>query len=117
MEMKKNTVLLHLDIDKSVAKLSMEQRGIILTAIFAHGCGKDLPDMDEVTDMAWSFIRTQIDRENERWKHRAEKNKAAAEARWAKTKKNRGMGREYTEDQIAEILKQGSPFSEEEDAL
>ncbi len=41
----------------------MEQRGKLFTAILACAAGEGIPDLDPLTDMAFSFISAQIERD------------------------------------------------------
>jgi len=47
--------------------LNMEQRGVLFTALMAYAAESPLPDMDGMTKMAFSFIRSQMDRDTEKY--------------------------------------------------
>ena len=51
----------HLDM------LTMEQRGVLLTAIMNYAAGAELPDFDGMTRMAFSFIRSKMDEDAEKY--------------------------------------------------
>lgn len=55
--------------------LSDQQRGHLLTAIYAHAMGQELPPMDGITAMAFSFIRAQLDRDAEAYAEKCKTNR------------------------------------------
>ena len=65
--------VLYTDYIDQVELLSMEQRGLLLSAIMCYAADKELPDMDGMVTMAFSFIRKQIDRDNEKYQEKVEK--------------------------------------------
>ena len=60
---------------KSFEKLNMEQRGILITAMINYQMGKELPEMDAVTDMAFSFIKDGMDFNNAKYEEMCERNR------------------------------------------
>lgn len=52
---------------ENIEILSMEQRGVLFTAILRYVSDQPIPDMDGATKMAFSFIRSQIDRDGEKY--------------------------------------------------
>ena len=60
---------------KSFAKLNMEERGILITAMMNYQIGEDLPEMDSITDMAFSFIKDDMDFNNEKYDKKCEQNR------------------------------------------
>ena len=70
-----DTFLLRLDFFPQVKMLSLEQRGQLLTAIFAYSAGEELPDMDQVTQMCFGFIKTSLDANAERYQAKCAKNR------------------------------------------
>ena len=73
----KNSFVLYTDYLPQLQLLSMEQRGVLFTAIMHYSSGMDLPDMDGMTSMAFSFIKTQIDRDNEKYQQTVEARREA----------------------------------------
>ena len=73
----KNSFVMYTDYQEQLELLTMEQRGYLLTAIMAYVSGDQMPEMDGVTKMAFSFIRADIDRDNEKWKKTVEARKEA----------------------------------------
>lgn len=57
--------------------LDMEQRGLLLTAIMYYAAGRELPEMDAVTAMAFAFIRAQIDADKEKYQKTVEARREA----------------------------------------
>ena len=64
--------------------LTLEQRGLLLTAIFAHASSAELPEMDAATKMAYAFISAQMARDAQKWEDTRKKRQAAAKERWEK---------------------------------
>ena len=60
---------------KSFAKLNNEQRGILITAMMSYQVGEDLPEMDAITDMAFSFIKDDMDYNNQKYDEKCERNR------------------------------------------
>lgn len=56
-----------------IERLSLERRGMLFTAIMAHQSGEEIPELDEVTEMAFGFIRDQLDADAERYKETCRK--------------------------------------------
>lgn len=57
--------------------LDMEQRGLLLTAIMYYAAGRDLPEIDAVTAMAFAFIRAQIDADKAKYQKTVEARREA----------------------------------------
>ena len=75
--MKKDSFVLYTEYIEQIELLSMEQRGILLTAIFAYVSDAELPDMDGITKMAFAFIKSRIDKDTEKYAKTIEKRKEA----------------------------------------
>lgn len=58
---------------KLLDKLTIEQRGILLTAIAAYVADEELPEMDQATDIFFSTIAAQIDRDGEKYERKVER--------------------------------------------
>ena len=63
----KESFVLYVKYLDNIEMLSMEQRGILITALMSYVAGKDIPDMDGMTAMAYSFIKSQINRDFEKY--------------------------------------------------
>lgn len=77
----KDSFVLFTSYSRKVQRLNMEQRGILLTAIFAHENGDDMPEMDSATAMAFDFICDDLDENRRRYEEKCEKNKKIATER------------------------------------
>lgn len=70
-----DTFILRLDFFPQVKMLTREERGDLLTAIFAYSAGEELPDMDDVTRMCFGFIKTSLDANAEKYQAKCAKNR------------------------------------------
>lgn len=73
----KNSFVLYTEYAKHLSLLSMEQRGVLFTAIMAYELGETLPDMDGMTQMAFSFISEQLSRDKEKYESTCKKRSEA----------------------------------------
>lgn len=73
----KNTFILYTDWFKQIEILSMEQRGVLFTALMCYQRGDALPSMDGVVNMAFSFICADMERNNAKYEAICEKRRAA----------------------------------------
>lgn len=76
----KSSFVLYDDWAVQLNKLTMEQRGVLITNVFSYKQGEALLPMDAVTDMLFSMIRAQLDRDAKRWEEKKERRKAAGAA-------------------------------------
>lgn len=96
-------ILFYLDNYEAIRLLTYEQKGMLLDAAFRYALGENLPDMDAVTAMAFSFIRSHMD---------------AAEAKYQETIKKRSeagkrhKGNQYTRlaemEQMEQVSQNGT---------
>lgn len=68
-----NSFVLYTEYLEHIELLSMEQRGALFTAILAHASQKPEPELDPISQMAFSFIVAQMDRDREKWEQTREK--------------------------------------------
>ena len=73
----KKSFVLYTDYLQHLELLSMEQRGVFITAVMFYATGRELPEMDGMTKMAFSFSKAQIDRDSERYQKTVEARRAA----------------------------------------
>ena len=104
--MKKDSFVLYTEYMEQIELLSMEQRGILLTAIFAYVSDAELPDMDGITKMAFAFIKSRIDKDTEKYAKTIEKRKEAGKLG------GRPKANGYSEKQ--EKAKKANGFSEKQ---
>lgn len=86
MNNRKNSVLLYTDDIEILEDLTLEQRGVLLTAILSYQAGAELPEMDCTTKVAFKFMKKQIDANNQAYENACEQRKKAVESRWKKEK-------------------------------
>ena len=63
----KDSFVLYTEYEEHLSLLTMEQRGVLITAIFCFQSNKALPKMDSSTYMAFSFIKKQLERDNAKY--------------------------------------------------
>lgn len=91
MESKKSFIL-YTDNYEAIRSLTYEQKGRLLDAAYLYEMGEELPEMDAVTAMAFSFIRISLDRDNGKWEViRQKRVEAGRKGRAAKIKQNEQM--------------------------
>ena len=73
----KDSFVLYTEYMAQIELLNMEQRGELLTSIMNHALGRASPELDAVTSMAFSFIRSRMDRDGERYEKTVEARKEA----------------------------------------
>ena len=76
----KSSFVLYNDWAEQLNKLTLDQRGVLITNVFAYNQGAELMEMDAVTDMLFSMICAQIDRDTKSWEQKKERRKAAGAA-------------------------------------
>ena len=73
----KKSFLLYNGYFEQIKLLNIEQRGILLTAIMAFQTDEDLPEMDAITKMAYSFISADMRRDNDKYNEIVEKRRVS----------------------------------------
>lgn len=74
---KKDTFVLHAKYLTQVEKLDMGQRGMLFTAILSFASGKEIPQMDPVTEMLYCVIEEQLKEDFEKYQKTCEARKNA----------------------------------------
>ncbi len=72
----KDSFVIYTKYEEQVNMLSNEQAGVLLRALMRHQSGAELPQMDDVTTMAFSFIKQSIEAENQKYEGVCQTNKA-----------------------------------------
>ena len=72
----KNSFLLYTDYKQHIDLLSLEEKGQLLDAIFNYAEGNEI-ELDGMAKMAFSFIRAQMDRDNENYEKTCEARREA----------------------------------------
>lgn len=71
----KDSFILFTEYLEQFNMLSDEQAGVLIKAIFAYSTDSELPEMDGMTKMAFSFIRSALDRSDDKYQRRVEANR------------------------------------------
>ncbi|MBR4627688.1 MAG: hypothetical protein IKO47_08325 [Ruminococcus sp.] len=82
----KKSFVLYTDYFEHINSLSDAEAGRLFKAIMLYESGKDTPALEGCTAMAFSFIRSQLDRDNEKWEEVRRKRSEAASKRWSMQK-------------------------------
>ena len=64
----KKSFVMYADYEKHFNLLSLEKRGELITAIFVYQRTGEIPKLDSILEMAFSFIKETLDRDNEKWR-------------------------------------------------
>ena len=99
----KDPFLLRHDFFPQIKMLSMEQRGHLLTAIYAHATEEELPQMDDLTKLCFGFIRASLD--------------ANARKYYAECEQNRENGRKGGRPKKADGLEDNRSVSDESEGF
>ena len=73
----KSSFVLYTEYLRHIQKMSMDQRGELFTAILRYAAGESVPELDAAADMAFSFIRERMDRDNAAYMEKVEKRREA----------------------------------------
>lgn len=71
----KKSFLIYLDYEEHFNLLTDEQLGKLMRAIIKYEKNREMPELDISLKMAFSFIKTQLDIDREKYKLKCEKNK------------------------------------------
>ena len=73
----KKSFVLYTDNYEPIKNLSLEEKGRLLDAIFTYASNNELTKLDPVSEMAFTFIKQQLDRDNYRWEETKKKRQIA----------------------------------------
>lgn len=73
--MDKNSFLMYLDYEEQFNLLTDEQVGQLMRAIMQYEKTGNIPELDGMLKIAFSFIKAQLDRDREKYNKKCEKNK------------------------------------------
>lgn len=104
--MNKNSFLLYTDYLEHIQDLSLEQIGSLFIAIMKYQKEEELPELDAVTKMAFKFIRSQLDKDNEKYVETSERRREAG--------KLGGRPKANAFDKNQEKAKKANGFSEKQ---
>ena len=74
--MEKNSFLMYLDYEEHFNILSDEEVGQLMRAIMQYEKTREVPNLNGMLKMAFSFIKTQLDKDREKYEKICNKNKA-----------------------------------------
>ena len=98
----RDSFLIYTDQLEPLEELSLEERGIIMTAIMAYTRGREVPEMSRPLKIAWSYIRSGLERDGakytEKLKARSEAGRKGAEKRWQNMAKMANDGKAILPD-------------------
>lgn len=97
--MVRDSFILYTSYLEQIESMSIEQRGILFTALIRYAGGMELPEMDGATKMAFGFIRAQIDRHWEKYDEVCRKRSEAGK-KGGRPKKEEPVIREEEEPDI-----------------
>ena len=75
--MDKSSFVMYTKYLRHIQKLTMDQRGMLFTAILSYASDQEMPELDAATDMAFSFIQEQMDRDNAAYTEKCRKRSEA----------------------------------------
>ena len=111
----KNSFVLYTEYAKHLSLLSMEQRGVLFTAIMAYETGEELPEMDGITQMAFSFISEQLSRDKDKYettcKRRSEAGRQGGRPREQKEEEQEEKQEDSCADEEKQMLSEESKKS------
>ena len=71
----KDSFILFTEYKEQIEMLSDEQAGVLMKAIFCYASDEKLPEMDELTKMAFSFIKAALERADTSYQRKVEANR------------------------------------------
>lgn len=75
MDKEKISFLMYLDYEEHFKLMTDEQLGQLLRAIMEYEKTREVPQLDGMVKMAFSFIKAQLDRDREKYEEKCAKNK------------------------------------------
>ena len=75
--MGKSSFIMYTEYLEHIGLLSMDQRGVLFTAVLNYASGKQLPEMDGMVQMAFSFIKARMERDSESYQKTIEARREA----------------------------------------
>ena len=100
--MDKSSFLIYLDYEEQFNLLTDEQIGQLMRAIIKYEKTREIPQLNGIVKMAFSFIKTQLDRDREKYEARCEKNRENAKkgGRPRKNQKDNLKANGFNENQM-----------------
>lgn len=100
--MDKSSFLIYLDYEEQFNLLTDEQIGQLMRAIIKYEKTREIPQLNGIVKMAFSFIKIQLDRDREKYEARCEKNRENAKkgGRPRKNQKDNLKANGFNENQM-----------------
>ena len=100
--MDKSSFLIYLDYEEQFNLLTDEQIGQLMRVIIKYEKTREIPQLNGIVKMAFSFIKTQLDRDREKYEARCEKNRENAKkgGRPRKNQKDNLKANGFNENQM-----------------
>lgn len=80
--MEKDSFILYTYQAETISDLSLEQKGVLLTALYEYASGEQPEITDQAVKVAFKSIRVQIEKDNKKYTDVCEKRRKAANNRW-----------------------------------
>jgi len=88
MKSQKKSVQLYYEYIDQFEELDADQLRLLIYAMINYDQHGEMPELDKVTSMAFSFIKRRMDYDRDKYLERCKKNKENIESYWNKKKKN-----------------------------
>ena len=95
--MEKPSFLIYLDYEEQFKLLTDEQLGQLIKAIIKYEKTGEMIELEGMLKMAFSFIKTQLDRDREKYKAKCQKNRENAKKGGRPKKQEEKNDKEKTE--------------------
>ena len=79
---KRNGFVLYQESRPLISKLTQEQKGCLLDAVFAYDAGDEVPELDAITEIVFLEIKGKMDRSADAYEAICERRREAANKRW-----------------------------------
>lgn len=109
----KNSFVMYGDYKQHLDLLTYEQKGKLLDALMVYANSGDVPEEDGMVMMAFSFIKAQIDRDNEKF-HETCKKRSQAGKKGAEEKKAKQANADFAKEEQAKQA--NADFAEQTEA-
>ncbi len=110
---KKASFIIYLDYEEHFSFLTDKEIGVLMRGIFQYVRTGEVPDFkkSKTLNMAFSFIKTNIDIDNQKYQKKCEKNKQIAEDRWKRQReKQEQQEQQFKGCHLGSLFKNDSCF-------
>lgn len=108
----KNSFILYHEFSDYINKLTDEQTGQLLKAIFAYEQDGTAPQLDPITDMVFTIIQNQLDKNKAKYEEKCEQNRENAKKRWAEQEEANECERIPPHNEKCERKKQNANYAD-----